>query len=833
MSDRSIQFLEEIEHSAAPQVGGKALHLGLLLRSGLPVPPGFCITAAVYRQARHAHGTGALEIPAAIRQHILDAYRTLGEGAVAVRSSATCEDGAAASFAGLQETLLGIEGPQALLDGVRRCWQSLHTPRAVAYRRRHNIPDDAVAMSVVVQRLVPAEVSGVLFTHDPLDATGGCLLIEAARGLGESVVSGRVMPDRYRIDRRSGALVSREIHHQAVLLTPQGMREIDPAEQGQPVLDARDLAALLELARRVEAYYGQPRDIEWARSGGVYWLLQARPITTSRAIDPQQVRREEIQILKGRAAGEPTVWARYNLAEVLPAPTPLTWSIVRRFMSGRGGFGLMYRDMGFDPDPALDEEGIFDLICGRPYVNLNREPLLYFCDFPYAHDFQTLKADPRRALYPKPVADRRRITPRFWRRLPKIMFHMLRAQHRMGRMLAGEARRLAEEVFPRFAEAVADDRRQTVLSTLRDEELLQRLETWRQRTLVDFARHSLRPALLAALALEGLEQSLRPFAGPSAAQEAQVLVMGVRPTDEADLAGALRKLAEGRIDRDTFLQQFGHRGRQEMELAAPRWREAPESLPRPGQAAHAMAGAESADAESRWQQCCRQYNLSATAARRIDFQRQTARRYLALREAAKHYFMLGYAELRATLVELDRRYAMAGGIFYLEDTELPDLIAGREFLTTIAQRKVRRAAALSLEVPTVLFSDDLEALGRPAPIAAEAELPGTAVSVGVYEGPALVLEEPCPADSLSEGFVLVCPSTDPAWVPLFLKAGALVMETGGVLSHGAIVARECGIPAVAGIPGVHRRLHTGQPLRVDGAAGRVYVLKEPRQPSAP
>jgi pyruvate,water dikinase len=199
--------------------------------------------------------------------------------------------------------------------------------------------------------------------------------------------------------------------------------------------------------------------------------------------------------------------------------------------------------------------------------------------------------------------------------------------------------------------------------------------------------------------------------------------------------------------------------------------------------------------------------------------------YLGLRETAKHYLMKGYALIRQVLLELDRRFSLKGGIFYLTQEDLPRLLAGEDLRAIIAERRRRRAIALSLEAPAVLFSDDLEAIGRPSPGPAGANLQGIPLSTGVAEGVALVLREP-PAEMPGEGFILVCPSTDPAWVPLFALARGLVMETGGVLSHGAIVAREFGLPAVAGIPGLLERIQSGQRLRVDGARGVVTIPSE-------
>jgi len=812
-----IRRFDEIDRPDAEAVGGKGLNLGLMARAGLPVPAGFCLTCDAHRDAR-AGGTAA--VVGATREGLLAAYRELGGGTVAVRSSAGAEDGAQASFAGQQETFLGVKGEDALIDAVARCWASLDSDRARAYRRKQGIAEADAAMGVVVQRLVPSEVSGVLFTRDPMDPDGARMLVEAARGLGELVVSGRVDPDRFQVDRDSGEILQQEIHAQAILMTADGIEDIPADLRDRPCLDADQLRRLADLGRRVEDYYGGPRDIEWAWADGRPWLLQARPITTAGAFEREQVRREEVAALAARADASGTVWARYNLAEVLPAPTPMTWAIVRRLMSGLGGYGLMYRDLGFDPDPALDREGFIDLICGRPYVNLGREAMLYFRGFPYAHDFAAIKADPERAMYPVPTVDRSKLGGRFWLRLPGILLKMTRAHATMGRQGRTQADRLRNDVFPAFTREV-EVGRAVDLGDVSTPDLPGLLERWTARTLEAFARESLRPAMFAALALADLEKKLGAVVGPKRAPAAaRSALTGIRPDPGSDLASALSALMRGEMDRAAFLLSFGHRGPGEMELARPRWSEAPDTLPAPGARSvthHAeplsldaiLDGAKAPDPARR--------ALEATLGE--------LRTFLSLRESAKHYLMMGYAQIRRILVEIDARHGLNGGIFDLTPEELPRLVAGEDVSARIESRRRRRRLALSLDAPPVLFSDDLDAIGRPTTPPDGADLKGTPVSAGVAEGLALVLDDPAAAPEGLEGFILVCPSTDPAWLLLFLRARGLVMETGGVLSHGAIVAREFGLPAVVGIPGLLHRLETGQRIRVDGNAGVVHILR--------
>src|SRR5262249_21943346 len=322
----------------------------------------------------------------------------------------------------------GVEGEQPLLEAVERCFRSWESARSQAYRSQKGLAASRGAgMPVVVQRLIPADVSGVLFTRDPLDPTRQQMLLGSAGGLGELVVSGRVSPDRFHVDRETQSVVREEIGRKYIRMAADGIHEIASERQSLPSLDADQLRQLAELGMRVETFYGAPRDIEWAIAEAKLWLLQARPVTTAGAFEREEFRRGEIARLRSTAAPTGTIWARYNLAEVLPRPTPMTWAIMRQFMSGRGGYGQMFRDLGFDPAPELDDEGIVELVCGRPYVNLSREPKLYFRDFPYGYDYAALKQQPAAAFYPQPGVRPELATGRMWLRLPAIAFRMFRA----------------------------------------------------------------------------------------------------------------------------------------------------------------------------------------------------------------------------------------------------------------------------------------------------------------------------------------------------------------------------------------------------------------------
>ena len=814
-----ILFLDEITDAEALLVGGKGLSLGKTARAGLPVPNGFVVTTQAYRRLAER----GIRADAGFVRAVTDAYETLGGGLVAVRSSATAEDAADTSFAGQQETILGVKGDEPLVDAIERCWRSLFTERAVAYRKKQNIDANAVAMAVVVQKLVPAEAAGVLFTRDPLDADGKRMLAEASWGLGEVVVSGRVQPDRFTLDHATGAVLTRDLGSKALRVIA-GVEEHVPAElQRQFCVSDTALSQLAELGRKVEAFYGDARDIEWAFAGGTFHLLQARPITVAGLAEREQVRQAVIAELKAKADARGTAWVRYNLSEVLPEPTPMTWAVVQRLLAADGGFGAMNRDLGAKPDPALGSLSGFDLVAGRPMANLSRLPRMQFSRPPFEYPLGVYKKEPQKALDPKPA-----LNPLAGQGcvfgvlgLPGIMFSLTRLMSTTKKLSETFALKFTSETAPAFARSATQALTQQ-WSGCEPDVLVREFEAWVNKTLVEFARESLKPTVFADLAWNELVEMLKPKLGEERARVAVgELSLGAAPPSDANLPGGIRDLAGGVSTRAEFLQKFGHRGTNEMELAQPRWSESPQELDK---LVRVVKQREHTAVAADIDKIAAEAKLAGPFRDQLAAKVQRLRTYLGLREAGKHYLLLGYAVIRRALVELDRRFELNGGIFFLTPTDLPDLIAGKDLSAKIATARKLRQTQLSLEVPPVLFSDDLDAIGRPLPVPPGGDkIEGVALSAGVAEGPALVLTEPTAAPP-EGGYILVCPSTDPAWVPLFVHAKALVMETGGVLSHGAIVAREFGLPAVAGLPNATQRLKTGQTLRVDGGRGTVTIV---------
>ena len=375
----------EIDRRHLAQVGGKGANLGEMTRAGLPVPPGFVVTVASYQRMLEESGMGErltsevaaalsgppehlTEVAAGLQRLILDApipgdveqavaaaYEELGASAlVAVRSSATAEETARFSFAGMFESFLNVQGVDSLLEKVRAGWASAFGERVLSYRQRQGVLED-VHVGVVVQRMVQSSASGVLFTANPATGARDTLVIEAAPGLGEVVVGGLVTPDRYEIDQTSGRVRVRTLGFKHFLLRwdstiGANVREdLDAAEARRECLSDADLAGLVELARRLEAHYGHPQDAEWAVEDGVVWLVQTRPITTlgpEPAAPPlpdtphatRDLRVRGLGASPGRAAGpvrvmmDPGAGDRLDAGDVLVAPntTPDWLPVLRR-----------------------------------------------------------------------------------------------------------------------------------------------------------------------------------------------------------------------------------------------------------------------------------------------------------------------------------------------------------------------------------------------------------------------------------------------------------------------------------------------------------------------
>lgn len=720
----------------------------------------------------------------------------------------------------------------ACVEAVFASWNS---ERAVAYRRHHGLTHLA-GTAVTVQAMWPSQVSGITFTRDPNAVEENRMVVESAFGLGEAVVSGEVTPDRFHLDRDTLEVRDREIGYKRNVCPALGQPPVSDPEA--PSLDDGPLRELGEICLRLEEWAGRALDVEWGWVEGSFAILQSRPVQgleAARAVEP--LRRAEIERLRDLAGGKRKLWVTHNLDETLRFPTPLTWEVVSDFMSGSGGFGRMYAGLGYRPSAEVKRRGFLESIGGRIYADPERLSGLFFDGLPMRYNLDLILEDRSRLDSAPSEFNPDAADGRFLTTLPRNLAAMARTAKAMKREAEEVEADYAEKRLPAFLAYVEEAARVDLVS-MTDEEVLEEVASRRERVLNDFAPASLLPGFFGGLAygrLAGLLSQL--FGEEEGGALARTLTSGLENDTTLEQDQLLHEVAEGKADREHFLQCYGHRCVGEMELARPRWREDPSYIHQ------SLARLAAAETESPMEIHARQRRRREEAEEALPGKLQrmgglsflpkvrrdlaAAQRLLPYRESGKHALMMGYALIRDALEVLARRWELGGDLYYLTLEELPRFPKESEALReAIRERSIRHQACRRLDMPEIIDSSDLEDLGLEPDYEDDAnELEATAVAPGIGIGTAHIVLDPSEAGRFPEDAVLVCPSTDPAWTPLFMRARALVVERGGVLSHGAIVARNIGIPAVV-CAGATRRLPEGARVRVDGQKGRIRILEE-------
>ncbi len=871
MTDLTVS-LAQLARDHLAHAGGKAANLGELVRAGLPVPPGFCLATAAYRKVAatpdvRAAISGnrpaadvraallAAPVPADVVAALTTAYAALGPDViVAVRSSATAEDLPDASFAGQQDTILGVCGPDALLAAVRRCWASLFTDRAVHYREQRAIAADTVELAVVVQVLVPASVAGVLFTADPVTGRRQRTVIDASPGLGEAVVSGAVNPDHFELEH--GIVLTRKLGDKRLRIDADahGTRQTTVTADLTPCLTDPELHALTALGLRIATHFGAPQDIEWALDAARRpQILQARPITT-------------LYPLPTDAPPAPalSVYFNFNVAQGVPQPlTPMGVQMWRLFT------GSVFRAAGLpihvDAGPPFIKEAGHRLVFDITAALRNRVgrrlafAVLSRMEARSAAVLARVLEDPRLSLETGGLTVPRAALRALWRtRMPLRVRAALRD--------------------PATARADAWQRAAAVLAAgeTTDPGTAARLAAIERMFVRDFAKLFLAamPVMLAgALSMLAIRRLLRGLATP-AEIEVALRALPHNPTTEMDLelwaasrrlaadpeaAAALRTRTPAQLARDhhagtlppvlrevlsNFLATHGARGIAEIDVGVARWGEDPTHVL--GILSNYLAHHDptlAADVQFERGRLAAEAMISELITRARAHSRLRARllthaftrmrALFGMREAPKLFIVRLLARARehlqaiaSTLVAADRLETI-DDVFMLDLPTLRDALAGADLRPLVRARRITfKREQERRHVPRVYLSDgtDAEALFI-APLPAGA-LTGTPASAGSVTGRARVITDPAGA-RIEPGEILVAPSTDPGWTPLFLTAGGLVMEMGGAMSHGAVVAREYGIPAVVGVPGATTAISSGQRITVDGSAGTVTVEPEP------
>ena len=905
---RPLESIGLTRATRVKRVGGKAATLAKLCREGLPVPRGWVIDARLFERAMRelpsghdvssllklAGTKGGVDRAARARERILtqpledDLRKALAAlwasveaeapWGLAVRSSATCEDGEETSLAGLATSVLGVRGPEALEAAVRRVWASAFMPRALDYLAHAGVRE--LGMAVVVQVMARAEAAGVLFTAPPPGLEGehwgsGERLVNATFGLGAPVVDGARSADAVRLGRDDGAVLGQVIaeKRRALVIGAAGPEEIDvePARWNRPALAPDALRELGALATRLEALMGGPVDVEFAveRSGG--------PAEAAHG-ERRRVVVLQARLLTGRGFPEggdaATVWSRANVGEALPgAATPLTWSIARAF-SDRG-FREAFAALGCRVPRG---EQLVANVQGRFYLNLSA-----FMRIAAQVPGLTPRAllDVSGGASPTAIAALERQVEGashrgFLLRLPFTAPRLLAQQAGLERAVAA---------FESDAERARRTLDEMDLSLLPDDALTTTLRS--ARALLDRTGALMLNCASASLAAHlALSTVLRRFTArrasarggghdePAAIEAsgastteplAQVLAGGVRELDSARpgvalarvaevaqgdpparerlLSGDIRspaELPEGPTRRalDEFLAAFGDRAVREAELATPRWREDPSAVMgmlvsavrSPGDPERALARARAlADRELGLLET----RISAIELAAVRALIARAQRFTRLRERMRTWVTRVLGMLRTIALDVDRRLCRIdptlepGSVFFCTyDELLAALSSGRaEVGHVVRLRRAEHLRDAARPDPPPTF------IGRPPPVTPSppsgTRLQGLPASGGVVEGPARVLEPgTAHLDVVRAGEILVSRTTDVGLSPLFLVAAAVVTELGGPLSHAAVVAREYGVPAVVNVPGATTAIRTGDRLRVHGDPRGVEKVEE-------
>jgi len=798
-------------------VGGKAINLAKLFQAGLPVPDGFVVTTSAFYAAPDGR------VSPVLADAIRDALKAFDGQIMAVRSSATAEDMAGASMAGQYDTFLNLSTPDAVIEAVEKCWASTRSERILSYLNENNIDPNEVAMAVVVQRQVESSVAGVLFTVDPRSGNRDHMLIEASWGLGETLVSGEVQPDLVLIEAATIKVIEYTVADKQKAMFPgkEGFQPVTKDQRKRACLSYEQLARLVEIGQQSELFFGKPQDIEWAVENGKVYAVQARPITTLAETDAYNQSLASIQsYLNERTEQGGGPWVRHNLGETLPQPTPLTWSIVSQFMSGSGGFGKMHEELGFEPSDVVRERSFLDLLGNEIYMDCSLMTELFAENYPFAYDPERLRNDPDAAQQPPTVPIGKLADMR------KAGAIGRRAAQRVDAISVDLEQKFDNEYVPKVVRWT-EEQAALNLDGLSDEALFELWEKQVRTVMDEFGPMAFLPSMVETVAVDRLRDLLKEHVWGEATDEA-LAKLSVSAVMDRTLAGnvALAQVAKGERSLDDWLEEFGHRASAEFDLASPRWKEQTVSVQQ--LAEQTIGGVDIEKQHAERLQAADQFlselktQLDGKTYAEVKDASDQVRRYLRFREDGKFYLMLAYSSLRDTALEFGRRLDLAEEVFYLTPDEIKDaLCSGFVPKGKINERRLHSQVSKQLKLPHVIEQSDIAELGTAQVDATADSVDAHSVSRGAVSGPARIVFDPSSVEDFEAGSILVCPSTDPSWTPLFAKAGGLILERGGSLSHGAVVAREMGLPAVV-FDGATSYFDEGEVLSIDADSGQIY-----------
>ena len=861
---------QEIDQTQFAVVGGKGAHLGELSRiDGIRVPAGFCVTTDAFRRimaeapsiddrldrlsrlrpddreairALSAELRRALEgiaIPDDLAAAITRPLARLGEqAAYAVRSSATAEDSPTASFAGQQDTYLNVVGPAGVLRQVSRCWASLFTERAVTYRLQNGFDHRKVHMAVVVQRMVFPQAAGILFTADPVTFNRKVASVEAGFGLGEALVSGLVNADVYKV--RDGDVVAKAVATKrlAIYASPAGGTQeqaIEPERQGQPALTDAQVVRLAQLGRRIEGHFGRPQDIEWCLVDDGFQIVQSRPITT-------------LFPIPAAGDGENHVYVSVGHQQMMTDPMkPLGLSLFQltalRPMYEAGG--RLFVDVTGDLASPASRAGLMEVL-GKsdPLIGDALQTILERGDFIRSLPDEGPGGAPAGGA-PDPIET----DPAIVAELIGRSQTSIAALKRDIRTKSGSA--LLDFILADIQELKRmlfdPESHQVIMAAMEATWWLnEQLQAWLGEknaadTLTQSVPHNVTSEM--GLALLDVADVIRPHPN---------VVAFLEHVEDEGFLDELAKLAGGREARDAiraYLDEYGMRCVGEIDITKPRWSERPTTLvpvilgnirnfePGAGERRFEQGRQEASQKEREVLERLRALPDGERKAEEAKRMIDRVRTFTGYREYPKYGLVSRYFVYKQALLEEAERLVQAHvlrereDIFSLTLQELVDVVRTNQVDDELIRRREDAFRSYqALTPPRVLTSEGEVVAGayRRDDLPAGA-LVGLPVSAGTIEGRARVILDMAEAD-LDAGDILVTAYTDPSWTPLFVAITGLVTEVGGLMTHGAVIAREYGLPAVVGVEDATRLIRDGQRIRVHGTDGYVEILPDPGRP---
>jgi len=831
--------------------GGKGYQLARLHHYGFTIPTGFVLSAELYRQHVPPNDQRNYFLSGKLPELLLDAVEAnlnalgLKEKKLAIRSSATHEDGAAASFAGIHDSFLSLSGRTAIEQAILKCYASLWSERAVSYRRKMNINDNEIACAIVISELIEPESAGIAFSCDPISSRSDKISINANFGLGESVVSGACQPDYYLIDYHTLNRVEQVLgrKEKCSIVTPQGTALVDQTDKAKvAVLNEAQLSQLGRLVMRIFHTLGQGeqhQDVEWLFTGNEFIVTQARPVTALPSCTLPDL------------VGEEEVWTAGNFRDAVPMVLPALSRGFARFHIDN----IMRHALDGTGYPLPEGLNFGRLYEGRFYCNATLMQWLWYDAAGMDPAITNMNLGGHHAALNIDTSKHNSLKKKVQRLLRTLKFLRYVDQHKKS----------SQTIFTEI-QGFIDDVMATELTTLNDSELLNLNQTIDQR-ISDYDAPFI-TLTSASGAIFVVIQILEKKFGEEAPNIANALLAGQATITSADQGYELLALAEQVSDDaaalawfnsatyqpcqwhtalnddspfkqafSDYLERYGHRAVYEIDFTRPRWSEDPSYLL--DMIKNAIGKQQLATIKTQQQQ--RAAKAWAQVDRELPWAtRKLLRRFVcrtaegaAVREMAKSMYIKLLTPLRAVMLEMGRRLTERGLITTADEIihcDYDELIAllkgewdGHTLPIIIDERKQQQQRLQARTPPDVIINNTPQRAAARPHRDNHHQLRGIAVAPGNASGPAHVALTPEQGINIGEGDVLVAPSTDPGWTPLFLHASALVMETGGYLSHGSIVAREYGIPAVVNVAGIMERIDSNTTVTVNGDHGTVEV----------